>query len=189
MEICLTEDRLNFDEHCHTSSYILSFILYGSAVLKKMNKSRILQSGDFFTVKPYENHSLYSEFPVFMINICLKKQSEYSETVNIYESSRNSIEKNPENTLCIDKLCSEIYISKYYYIRKFKEVSGLTPHKFQIQCRIRKAQKLLLNGENIVDVSLAAGFYDQSHFDKYFKKIVGISPKDYIKSVSNFLQE
>ncbi len=69
------------------------------------------------------------------------------------------------------------------------EVSGLTPHKFQIQCRIRKAQKLLLNGENIVNVSVAVGFYDQSHFDKYFRKIVGMTPKDYIKSVSNFLQE
>lgn len=188
MEICFTEDKLNFSEHCHTSSYIASFILKGSAVLKKINKSSILNSGDFFTVKPYENHSLYSEYPVSMISICIKNQSRYAEPSNIYELSRNRIERNPEEIICIDELCKEIYVSKYYYIRKFKEVSGLAPHKFQIQCRIRKAQRLLLNGENIVKVSADSGFYDQSHFDKYFRKIVGLSPTEYIKSVSNFLQ-
>lgn len=88
----------------------------------------------------------------------------------------------------MELFAAEIYVSKYHYIRKFKEIAGITPHKFQIQNRIRKSQKLLLNQNSIADVSIIIGFYDQSHFDKYFKKIVGVSPVEYICSVSNFLQ-
>jgi len=111
-----------------------------------------------------------------------------SENVEYVHISRDKIEKFPENIETIEKLSAEIYMSKYHYIRRFREISGLTPHKFQIQNRIRKAQKLLINGKNVTDISQIMGFYDQSHFDKYFKKIVGISPTEYVCSFSNFLQ-
>ena len=105
-----------------------------------------------------------------------------------FEVSRNKIEQFPEYDNTIEQFADEIYVSKYHYIRRFKEISGLTPHKFQIQSRIRKSQKLLISQNSIADISLIVGFYDQSHFDKYFKKIVDISPTEYICSVSNFLQ-
>ncbi len=108
---------------------------------------------------------------------------------NYYEISRDKLEQHPECTDTIEQLAEEIFISKYHYIRKFKEISGLTPHKFQIQSRVRKAQQLMTGGNSIADIAVNMGFYDQSHFDKCFRKIVGIAPTDYICSVSNFLQE
>ncbi len=89
----------------------------------------------------------------------------------------------PERRLEIEKLAREIYISKYYLIRKFKEEIGLTPHNFQLQNRIRKAQNLLKTGENITTVGMELGFYDQSHFIKTFKSVVGITPSEYIDSI------
>lgn len=84
----------------------------------------------------------------------------------------------------LDEISKSINISKYHLIRKFKSSVGLTPHKVQIQNRIRKSQKLLdYEKAKITDVCFMTGFYDQSHYDKTFKKIVGISPKEYIKSV------
>lgn len=87
--------------------------------------------------------------------------------------SINTMEQFPECNNTIEQFASEVYVSKYHYIRVFKKIAGLTPHKFQIQNRIRKSQKLLLNKNTVADVSILLGFYDQSHFDKYFKKIVG----------------
>lgn len=131
--------------------------------------------------------SQYSLFYAYALDIYRNYHVQQAKQ-DVFEVSRNKIEQFPEYDNTIEQFADEIYVSKYHYIRRFKEISGLTPHKFQIQSRIRKSQKLLIIQNSIADISLIVGFYDQSHFDKYFKKIVGISPTEYICSVSNFLQ-
>lgn len=86
------------------------------------------------------------------------------------------------DSLPLDNLAKDLYISKYYLIHKCKKNLGLTPHKFHLQNRIRKAQDLLFTSKSITEASVNTGFYDQSHFDKSFKKIVGISPSEYLAS-------
>lgn len=86
------------------------------------------------------------------------------------------------DSLPLDTLAGELYISKYYLIRKCKRNLGLTPHKLHLQNRIRKAQALLSAKSSATEASVTTGFYDQSHFDRMFKKIVGISPTEYVAS-------
>ncbi len=127
-----------------------------------------------------------------LTDAAIKIYKKYHKTTykptDIYEHSRNCMEENPEKEKSIDELSAEIFTSKYHYIRKFKQKAGLTPHQFQIQNKIRKGQQLLINGFSVTETAYSVGFYDQSHFDKYFRKIVGISPSEYVKSYSNFLQ-
>ena len=87
-----------------------------------------------------------------------------------------------EEPVSLGQLAKDIHISKFHLIRKFKREVGMTPHRFHIQNRIRKAQSRLQKDENIAAVAVGMGFYDQSHFNKSFKKIVGISPKEYLDS-------
>lgn len=98
--------------------------------------------------------------------------------------ARNYLEQIPENAINIGQLSQNLFISKYHFIREFKKGVGLTPHQFQIQNRIRKAQHLLFGKRNIAEVALATGFYDQSHFIKCFKKMIGITPSEYLLSNS-----
>jgi len=105
---------------------------------------------------------------------------EYREVISY---TKEIIEKHPETDIKLDDLSHEIFVSKYYLIREFKKEIGLSPHNFQIQNRIRKAQKLLEGGLNATETAINTGFYDQSHFIKYFKKIVGITPSEYIDSL------
>ena len=86
------------------------------------------------------------------------------------------------DSLPLDNLAKDLYISKYYLIRKCKRNLGLTPHKFHLQNRIRKAQNLLFTYKSVTEASVDMGFYDQSHFDRSFKNIVGISPTEYLAS-------
>lgn len=88
----------------------------------------------------------------------------------------------PEHELPIETLAADIFVSKYYLIKKFKRATGMTPHQFHIQNRIRKAQSLLNAEQTISSIAVEMGFYDQSHFDKAFQKIVGISPSEYVDS-------
>lgn len=92
------------------------------------------------------------------------------------------IEDNPEVELNINTMSEKTYISKYHLIRQFKKEVGLTPHKFQIQNRVRKAQHILNNNYSITEAALMTGFYDESHFIRHFKNIVKITPTDYKKA-------
>lgn len=91
----------------------------------------------------------------------------------------------PEKVLRIEDMAQNIGMSPYHMIRKFKTACGLTPHQFQIQCRIRKAQKLLEKEKSVTEVAYATGFCDQSHFDRCFHKIVRLTPSEYKQSVKH----
>lgn len=67
-------------------------------------------------------------------------------------------------------------------LRRFKMATGLTPHQFLIQNRIRTAKKLLSAEVSLSAAALEAGFYDQSHLNRWFRRNIGLTPKEYKKS-------
>ncbi len=92
------------------------------------------------------------------------------------------IRNNPERDIGIQEMADAVHSSKYHFLRVFKRALGITPHRFQLQSRIRKAQRLIEKGTSLTDVAFATGFFDQSHFIKCFKKTVGFTPTEYKKS-------
>ena len=112
---------------------------------------------------------------------CLNMNYKYSSNCRdtyIYKL-KNQIEQYPEDKICIDEMAQSALISKYHFIRSFKQEVGLTPHQFQLQNRVRKAKQLLIQSDSATEVALATGFCDQSHFIKNFRKIVGLTPTQY----------
>ena len=106
--------------------------------------------------------------------------SRHSDSQNpVISSLKRQLELYPENKFSIEEMAQNAFVSKYHFIRRFKAEVGLTPHQFQLQNRIRKAQRLMHKAETITDVALTTGFCDQSHFIKQFKKQVGLSPLTY----------
>ena len=100
----------------------------------------------------------------------------------------DKITSHPELELSIETLAADIFVSKYYLIRKFKSSIGMPPHQFCIQNRIRKSQGLLDKEKTVSRIAAEMGFYDQSHFDKAFQRIVGISPSEYVHSKKQIAQ-
>jgi AraC-like DNA-binding protein len=49
---------------------------------------------------------------------------------------------------------------------------------------VHKAKDLLLNGTPIAEAALEAGFFDQSHLNRVFKKFHGVTPGQYSKSIA-----
>lgn len=78
-------------------------------------------------------------------------------------------------------------LSPYYLIRVFRKQVGFTPHEYQTQLRIAHARKLIRNGAAISQAALETGFFDQSHFTRNFKRVVGMTPGAY-SSQSNIVQ-
>ena len=73
-----------------------------------------------------------------------------------------------------------VQVSPYYFLRLFKQSMGLTPDQYILQRRIEKAKFLLQHSKlGIAEVAIRVGFCDQSHLTQYFKRIVGMTPKQF----------
>ncbi len=71
-------------------------------------------------------------------------------------------------------------LSPYHLCRVFGAAVGMPPHACQTQVRVRHAKSMLRAGLPISRVAGAAGFYDQAHLTRHFKRIVGVTPGRYV---------
>jgi|HubBroStandDraft_6_1064221.scaffolds.fasta_scaffold01207_13 AraC-like DNA-binding protein/mannose-6-phosphate isomerase-like protein (cupin superfamily) len=71
-------------------------------------------------------------------------------------------------------------LSPYYLHRSFCRKVGMPPHAYQLQVRVSRARSFLRRGRSISDAASAAGFVDQSHFTRHFKKFTGFTPGRYL---------
>ncbi|MEJ8571836.1 AraC family transcriptional regulator [Microbaculum marinum] len=67
-------------------------------------------------------------------------------------------------------------LSRFHLIRAFRKETGLTPHAWLTDRRIRAARPLLTAGRTPGEVALECGFADQSHLTRAFKARVGVTP-------------
>ena len=89
------------------------------------------------------------------------------------------IRDNHARPLKLDEICSAAELSPSYLIRAFKEKYGFTPHAYLTNCRIEFSRSQLRRGRPIAEVALAAGFSDQAHLQRSFKKFVAATPGQY----------
>lgn len=83
------------------------------------------------------------------------------------------------NNISITELACMFCMNPYHMIRAFKKATGLSPYEYLINLRIDHAKQLLLKNHNVQEAALLSGFYDASHFNRLFRKVNGISPKNF----------
>ena len=83
-----------------------------------------------------------------------------------------------EPELDVARLADEAGYSRYHFSRLFKQHTRLSPHRYLLRMRIRRALALLASSDEPVKrISLAVGFKDPSHFGAAFRRHVGQSPE------------
>lgn len=90
------------------------------------------------------------------------------------------IEENMGNSISVDDLADLLRCSKFYFLREFKKLTGVTPYQYLMSKRLVQA-KALLSSENIAVVAHELGFNDQSHFTRAFKNQFGLTPGQFLK--------
>lgn len=109
-----------------------------------------------------------------------KESSEPLDSIKYY------IKENLNSKINLTALAKIVDMSKYQFTRWFKSNVGITPFEYVLLKRVGFGKRLIQEGVPLVDASLDAGFYDQSHFSNYFKKYVGMSPSVYKNSCNIF---
>ncbi len=85
-----------------------------------------------------------------------------------------------DRDLALAELATLVQISPSYFSILFKQAVGIPPHQYVIQCRIERAKQLLLENDlTIADIALRLGFSHQSHLSRHFKRLVGVTPKQF----------
>jgi AraC family transcriptional regulator len=79
--------------------------------------------------------------------------------------------------LSLPALAGLVGLSPYYFARRFKQTTGLSPHQYILARRIEQAKHLLLRGESLAQITEQLGFADQSHLSRSFKRLTGLSPQ------------
>jgi AraC family transcriptional regulator len=91
------------------------------------------------------------------------------------------IEAHLDSELTIDDLAAVAHLSPYHFARMFKASTGLPPHQYVIARRVDRAKRLLRGGDelSLAQVAARAGFWDQGHFTRHFKRLFGVTPKQF----------
>ncbi len=81
------------------------------------------------------------------------------------------------------ELAAIVNVSRFHFTRLFKRSTGMTAISYVEQCRIRRAQSLILETDlPLAEVALLTGFADQSHFTRRFHRRIGCTPAAFARN-------
>jgi AraC family transcriptional regulator len=85
-----------------------------------------------------------------------------------------------DQDLSLEELAAIAQLSPYHFCRSFKQSTGFTPYQYLIRHRVEQAKRLLKDGKmGILEVAMACGFSHQSHLNRHFKRLTGMTPKNF----------
>lgn len=99
----------------------------------------------------------------------------------------NAVEKIHDlynENLSLESLANDADMSVYALLRLFKKRIRVSPYLLQAGLRIKHAKTCLKTGASFAESAAECGFTDQSHMTRQFRRWIGITPGDYVKSLS-----
>ncbi len=86
--------------------------------------------------------------------------------------------------IALHDLTERFHVSRSALLRRFRQVSGESPMRYLLRCRVERAAELLKTTDvPIAQVASACGFFDQSHLARAFREAQGVTPMQYRKAV------
>ena len=86
----------------------------------------------------------------------------------------------------LEDIASHVHLSPVYFQSKFKSATGVTPHNYVLDKKIRKAADLILTTDlSLSRIAYECGFSSQAYFSYIFKKRMDMTPREYMLRVYN----
>jgi len=201
---CYSNDRsepfakywMHFDLYPNTVNFFNTLHLtYYIDIKEKTTQKKIDRAFDDFSKAVYGNsfHDRLREkiclIELFDAYITLANQSH--EPISIAKQNAylmknviKYIENNVDKNLSIKDLSDFCHLHPNYFIRSFKEKTGLTPAKYVRTFKLETAKRLLEETDlSVIEIMNRTGFDDVAAFSKLFKSYFGASPKNWRKQI------
>lgn len=91
-------------------------------------------------------------------------------------SARDFLEDNSTEAVRSKDLEVITGIDRYELARQFRRLLGTSPHRYLVMRRLEQAKRLMSIGTGLAETAAAAGFSDQAHFTRHFRKAFGMTP-------------
>ena len=92
---------------------------------------------------------------------------------------RDYVEANLHSDITLAELAHVAELSRYHFIRAFRQSTGLPPYQYLLLRRIERAKEMLRSGVLLNEVALSVGFPNADSFGRTFRRMTGLTPKQY----------
>ncbi|MCL2096657.1 MAG: AraC family transcriptional regulator [Oscillospiraceae bacterium] len=100
--------------------------------------------------------------------------------VDLISKAVSYVKTNYMRKITLSEVAEYVFLSPSYFSKIFKEEMRYYFNDYLNHVRIEKSKVLLLTERiNLADIAASVGFYDQSYFNKVFKKVTGVTPKKF----------
>jgi AraC-like DNA-binding protein len=83
--------------------------------------------------------------------------------------------------ITLDEASTLVHAHPAHLVRAFSREFGMPPHRYLTGRRVDLARRYLLEGRSAAEVATLAGFYDQSHLTRHFRRMLGVTPSRFAK--------
>jgi len=94
------------------------------------------------------------------------------------ESILHEIQNHPEKSFSVEALARQAGMAPNHFITRFRNLTGLPPRQFLLDCRMKAARRLLQEerSRTVTEIALQLGFCSSQHFASLFKRHTGVTP-------------
>lgn len=169
-----------------SDTYAYHFPVYYEEMLRgylmKLVMSELVE-GQLEGSKEVMDRGYLTLFFAYLNLLCSRREYLFKEEETIshplVETVSSYIDTHIQEPIMVDELAQLVHMSKYHFLRKFKDLTGVTVHAFIVNKRLIRAVEGLRNGKSITQVYQESGFSDYSSFLRNFKRTFGVSPGKY----------
>jgi len=143
---------------------------------------QLIDNTEPFSNNGIDNQIFYSSFELFILN-CIKNKNEIKplsdKNALLFYKAYEILNKYADTGISVDELANKLKISLSNLKRIFTKFTGMGVHEYLTLLKITNAKILLKGGESVTKTAEICGFANQAYFSAAFKRVTGLSPKEY----------
>ena len=202
------------EEHCVSDEIAILFFAVGNISIPGMNDGCIVPADACPVIEAGSYDDVLKSFLSVMVTELNEKNNHYkaistgiaslfcyyilrlygikienSSLVEVCENAKDYIHQNYRQDLNLDTLIAKFHVSKYYFVRTFREYTGLAPMKYLLFVRMSAAKDLLSRTDmSIGKIAYEVGYLSAANFSRVFKNSESISPTEYRSNAKGYVQ-
>ena len=147
-------------------------------VISMLNHNKLSYRNEFFI-----QGKLFEFFSYLSKSADVPYKKEKSKDNNLYvNKAMEYIINNYQNVVNVNEIADYLSLNRSYLTTIFKKALKVSPQKFLLMYRMKKAMELLMNTDYTINqIAISCGYSNQLSFSKAFHKFQGLSPREFRK--------